>query len=370
MYSPRFKSTYNTGCFWDNILQKMIVVYCKQYPDSLTQSDGFFAYTFDPVTNIASEPRAITSLKGTNVGIDGFYTSYYNNNNLIQKSPTGLVYIPFLTKRIYQQGVGNIGNIINVLTWDRNNYNNEYFPNYNTWTTLPTLTSNQPPGITDSWGYPQTMRVGFWRDGTPVLGSIYGRNPLDVSRANKEGNLYINRFSNGSWVQTPILLKERLPYFGGAGIYGTMSTFTGWYAPFDMFVHPLENILYIVYVVNVQEESFFEPARHNIRLMKVNQQGTVLSDVLIFDCATGGTPTNGRYYSYAAWLNMFYKSTDRNNFTPYFSVVTTPNFSYPPGPTTRIFKYTNGAFTNIFNANFSPMRDNSGNEGCTTMTIT
>ena len=142
-----------------------------------------------------------------------------------------------------------------------------------------------------------------------------------------------------------------------------------------MYVHPIENVLHIIYILEIQR---LEPlgnlisGRHQIRLMKINRQGNILSDDLIFDCAVGppaGTPLNGVYSSQSAHLKYFYKSTSPTEFIPYFNVITRANDS--GDNYSRVFKYTNGAYAEIYStpAGFKPYYSNT-NSGTASFILT
>ena len=98
-----------------------------------------------------------------------------------------------------------------------------------------------------------------------------------------------------------------------------------------------------------------------------------LKTIVEADTAIGppaGTPIYGAYYSSGAHLKSFYKSTDSNNFTPYFYIHTAPNAPNSQSYA-NIFKYVNGTYTKIYEvANFSPYGSDSGNVGAQTLVFT
>jgi hypothetical protein len=221
------------------------------------------------------------------------------------------------------------------------------------------------------------QRLAYWNDGSPVFGFSTARQGTNSCFPDIPfGDFYLVFNNNNTW-QPAQRYVQKLWWYGGAGISGTLSRFTGYYTAYDMYVHPLENTLHIIYAQEIQRA---EPVvnnaswgRHQIRLMKVNRQGTVLSDSLIFDCAVGppaGTPTNGQYYAQSSHLKSFYKSSSPGEFIPYFYVLTGANGTGTP-TYSRIFKYINGSFTQIFETgSFSPYGNNSGNIGAQTIVFT
>jgi hypothetical protein len=326
-------NAFTSGSFWDENIQKLCIVFCRQQYSS-TSYPGFWAYTYDPIDNTFSNPVQISADRYTKAGFYSFYTGQDSaSNELVQKSPNGQVYLPYVL---------NIGGIntgkIKILTYQRGSN----FPQG--WQELPVYDSIQPAGTASVPGAPECIRVGFWNDGTPVLGYIYGVPPDQCGY----GNLYLNLFNKdtNTWITTPTLIGQDLPY-GGRNSFLPLK---GYYVPYDMFVNPLENILYIVYIVNIQPRiTSSSVSRHTIRLRKINQQGTTLSDVLVYDCAVGppaGTPINGYYTSSAGRLSMFYKSNG-SNFDIYFTVKIQPTSS-PASGILRVFKYQNNNFSIIY----------------------
>jgi hypothetical protein len=100
--------------------------------------------------------------------------------------------------------------------------------------------------------------------------------------------------------------------------------------------------------------------------MKLNSSGTILSDVLVFDAGEGAQVIDGMTYGAAEFINYFYKSTNNNEFIPYFSVCTNNG----PTSTHRIFKYVNGAYSEIYSVPWNPMGAGSGPNGCHVKVIT
>jgi len=221
------------------------------------------------------------------------------------------------------------------------------------------------------------QRLAYWNDGSPVFGFSTARQGTNsCSPEIPMGDLYLVFNNNNTW-QSAQRYVQKLWWSGSSGIYGTVSRFTGNYTAYDMYVHPIENVLHIIYAQEIQRA---EPVvsnaawgRHQIRLMKVNRQGTVLSDSLIFDCAVGppaGTPSAGQYFSQSSHLKSFYKSSTPGEFIPYFYVLTAANGKGTPS-NSRIFKYINGTFTQIYETgNFNPYGSNSGNVGAQTVVFT
>jgi hypothetical protein len=105
--------------------------------------------------------------------------------------------------------------------------------------------------------------------------------------------------------------------------------------------------------------------------MKLNSSGTILSDDLVFDAGQGAQVIGGMTYGAAEFINYFYKSTNNNEFIPYFSVCT-DNGSNSNGSTSthRIFKYVNGAYSQIYSVPWYPMGARSGPDGCHVKVIT
>jgi len=101
-------------------------------------------------------------------------------------------------------------------------------------------------------------------------------------------------------------------------------------------------------------------------LKKINQQGTEVSDTLIFDASVGAEVINGSVYSYAGCINSFYKSTNSSEFIPYFCVYTSGSSNYASQQYTRVFKYINNAFSQIYESspqNLTLMGTGSGPDG-------
>lgn len=224
--------------------------------------------------------------------------------------------------------------------------------------------------------------MGDWNDGSPVLGCLAQRQASGCNNLASLTDLYLTFKNNNSW-QTSQRFATNLFNYGGGYLYQTISSFTGYYTAYDMYVHPIENLLHIIYIKEMSRTDSTPNStmgiRREIRLMKVNRQGSVVSDVLIFDTVIGppaGHQFPGGFYDApAGFIDAFYKSTG-DNFTPYFYVLTSPKGFYgtpgTSGPSySNIFKYVNGAYTNIYQvANFSPYGSNSGNVGGQTIVFT
>jgi hypothetical protein len=285
---------------------------------------------------------------------------------MLQKSPNGDVYLSFVeapttgTPTSYK---------IRTFVFNRNVVNNSLY-----FTEAPQYTSNIPATapLGSPYNQPMVMRYAKFNSNTLSLSYLYTRSRSDRNYMGPLADLYVNFYNNNSW-SSPILIAQKIPFNGGTTnsmANGQLLPFTGYSTGYDMYFHPIENNLHILYITDTQstDNKSINVTSSNckIRLMKLNSSGTILSDVLVFDAGQGAQVIGGMTYGAAEFINYFYKSTNNNEFIPYFSVCTDNGST----STHRIFKYVNGAYSEIYSVPWNPMGAGSGPNGCHVKVIT
>jgi hypothetical protein len=357
-------------CFYWPARNALVSVFMPFTTNDATLNTGYFAYSYNTVNNtIDIAPYKIVNISQDRTNSFGnFPTRLYHNNDLIQKTTTGEVYfscvpITRVSQNFYE---------IKTFVFDRSKYgtnlNFNQIPTYNA-----TIPATAPAG--SPFNVPMVIRYAKFKTGTIALAYMYARSSGNTSIGSDLGalsDLYITFNNNGIW-SSPVSIVLKIPFNGGStnlSFNGQVLPFTGWSTGYDMYYHPLENTLHILYITDIQS-AYNKPVNSiasncKIRLMKLNSSGTILSDVLVFDAGAGASVINGFVYGAAQFINYFYKSTNSNEFIPYFSV-TTNNGSTS---THRIFKYINGAYSQIYSVPWSPMGTNSGPNGVQVKVIT
>jgi hypothetical protein len=364
-----YRTASRLGCFWDQNNPsgpRMHIVYANQ--DNNQGYCSIFAYVYNPEDNTFSTPTTL-ECNTHNLYYYNLYTNnFLNNEQIVHKINNGKVYVG------YGFGFNGFSNppagTIKFLIYDR----------YNTssgWSSFSIIVNPSQSNPRNCAFTLMNIRLAYWNDGSPVCGYIIQDQTPACNQVTPFADLHLVFNNNGAW-QSSKRYAQSLWYYGGYGYSGTIDRFTGYYTPMDMYVHPLENLLHIIYVKEIQRSNPITSiadfsGRKTLRLMKVNRQGDILSDDLIFDAAVGppaGNPIGSSYTSGIGHLKSFYKSTGPSNFTPYFYAHTYANSS--PSPSyARIFKYDGNKYTQIYNIdNFGPYGDNSGNLGATTLVFT
>ena len=130
------------------------------------------------------------------------------------------------------------------------------------------------------------------------------------------------------------------------------------FAPYDITVNPLTQQIHLIF----NQDAGGIACNQRIYFARFNQQGTQIgSDTEVFNPATA----SGQTYGFAGDIELFYKSTNANEFIPYFKAQTnattklgvwTPNTTYA---NSSVFKFNGTTYLRIF----TPSVPAAGNYG-------
>jgi len=340
----------NTDCFWDpnnSAGPRMYVVFSRlgNFTNNLN------GHIIDPINPIYSN-NSISIIPEQTIQVLPAPTPA--SERICRSASNGYMYCAAYL-------VAGGGKILRIVYYDRNKIN--VYPSG--WNALPDVPNI--PGVSVEEG-PETsagyyrkakiIRVSFFNNGDAVLCYVIPRANTSsgmFSMSNPYSDLYMQfyRKNTNSWT-TPTIIKGNLivrgiDFTGGTSTSNSNTWFQpSTFAPYDITVNPLTQQIHLIF----NQDTGSIACNQRIYFAKFNQEGTQIgSDTEVFNPAAA----SGQTYGFAGDIELFYKSTNSNEFIPYFKAQTNATTSLSPlgqglrvNANTSVFKFNGTTYAKIF----------------------
>jgi hypothetical protein len=339
----------HTDCFWDpnnSAGPRMYVVFSRMG----TFTNNLNGHIIDPINPIYSNNSISIIPEQT---LDVLPAPTPASERICRSASNGYIYCAAYL-------VAGGGKILRIVYYDRNK-RNEYPSGWNTLPDVPNIpgVSVETPSNTDGVGYyrkAKIIRVSFFKNGDAVLCYVIPRDQISSNAnfrvSNPYSDLYMQfyRKNTNSWT-TPTIIKGNL-IVRGIWVVSSDNNPNAWmqpstFAPYDITVNPLTQQIHLIF----NQDTGSIACNQRIYSAIFNQQGTQIgSDTEVFNPATA----LGQPYGFAGDIELFYKSTNANEFIPYFKAQTNATTGlYPWTPSrvnanTSVFKFNGTTYVKIF----------------------
>jgi hypothetical protein len=345
-----------TDCFWDpnNSAGPRMYVLFSRFSSGLT--NNLNGHIIDPINPLYSNnsisiiPDQIVDSGISSVTAPGGVPA---SERICRSASNGYIYCAAFL-------VAGGGKILRIVYYDRNKIN-EYPSGWNTLPDVPNIpgVSVNTPSNTDGVGYDRKakiIRVSFFNNGDAVLCYVIPRDQISSNAnfrvSNPYSDLYMQfyRKNTNSWT-TPTIIKGNL-IVRGIWVVSSDNNPNAWFqpstfAPYDITVNPLTQQIHLIF----NQDTGSIGCNQRIYSAIFNQQGTQIgSDTEVFNPATA----SGQTYGFAGDIELFYKSTNANEFIPYFKAQTNATTSLTPQTPSRlyantsVFKFNGTTYVKIF----------------------
>jgi len=339
----------NTDCFWDpnnSAGPRMYVVFSRlgNFENNLN------GHIIDPINPIYSNNSISIIPEQT---IDVLPATTPASERICRSASNGYIYCAAYL-------VAGGGKILRIVYYDRNK-RNVYPSGWNTLPDVPNIpgVNIETPSNTDGVGYyrkAKIIRVSFFNNGDAVLCYVIPRDQISSNAnfrvSNPYSDLYMQfyRKNTNSWT-TPTIIKGNL-IVRGIWVVSSDNNPNAWmqpstFAPYDITVNPLTQQIHLIF----NQDTGSIACNQRIYSAIFNQQGTQIgSDTEVFNPATA----SGQTYGFAGDIELFYKSTNANEFIPYFKAQTNATTGLYPGTPSRVnantsvFKFNGTTYVKIF----------------------
>ena len=337
----------NTDCFWDpnnSAGPRMYVVFSRlgNFTNNLN------GHIIDPINPIYSN-NSISIIPEQTIQVLPAPTPA--SERICRSASNGYMYCA-----VYLVAGG--GKILRIVYYDRNKIN--VYPSG--WNALPDVPNIPGPSIDTPvspgiyYGKAKIIRVSFFNNGDAVLCYVLPRDQISSNSnfrvSNPYSDLYMQfyRKNTNSWT-TPTIIKGNL-IVRGIWTVASDNNPNAWmqpstFAPYDITVNPLTQQIHLIF----NQDTGSIACNQRIYFAKFNQQGTQIgSDTEVFNPATA----YGQTYGFAGDIELFHKSTNANEFIPYFKTQHNASTGLYPGTPSRVnantsvFKFNGTTYVKIF----------------------
>ena len=340
-----------TDCFWDpnNSAGPRMYVLFSRIGDFTNNLNGHIIDPINPIysnNSISIIPEQTISV----LNLTGNEGDQPASERICRSASNGYIYCAAYL-------VAGGGKILRIVYYDRNKIN-VYPSGWNALPDVPNIpgvATEYPNAPTGYYKKAKIIRVSFFNNGDAVLCYVIPRDNTASGMfrySNPYSDLYMQfyRKNTNSWT-TPTIIKGNLIVRGTSDYNVTNPNYPfqrSTFAPYDITVNPLTQQIHLIF----NQDTGGIACNQRIYFARFNQQGTQIgSDTEVFNPATA----SGQTYGFAGDIELFYKSTNANEFIPYFKAQTNATTSLSPlgqgtrvNANTSVFKFNGTTYVKIF----------------------